>query len=225
MTHHIEAVFSGGVLKPDRDLGLRERQRVRLIVETVDEVAEDRQAALARLRARHDAAYVEALQRLFEAHLERARRFVWSLSVRPEQDAAVRIVVFGGDCSLTPARLLVEEMEDDSAVRLYPGDIARPRPGLDYARLMLEPGDGQVTKPSLLARWCKRRKRTAQRSTRPVRQSAFPAPTTARKGRRRMSASIPALCWRSSGIRKLRSMRSTKAARRLKFRLACAHRR
>jgi pimeloyl-ACP methyl ester carboxylesterase len=109
-------------------------------------------AAGARLRARHDAAYVDALQRLFEAHLERARRFVWSLSVRPERDAGVRIVVFGGDCSLTPARLLVEETEDDSAVRLYPDDIARPQPGIDYARLMLEPGDGQVTKPSLLAR-------------------------------------------------------------------------
>jgi predicted DNA-binding antitoxin AbrB/MazE fold protein len=51
MSQHIEAVFSGGVLKPDRDLGLRERQRVRLIVETVDEVPEDRQAAMARLRA------------------------------------------------------------------------------------------------------------------------------------------------------------------------------
>ena len=98
------------------------------------------------------ATHVDALQRLFEANLERARRFVWSLSVRPERDASVRIVVFGGDCSLTPARLLVEDIGGDSAVRLYPDDIARPQPGIDYERLMLEPGDNQVTKPSLLAR-------------------------------------------------------------------------
>jgi pimeloyl-ACP methyl ester carboxylesterase len=108
--------------------------------------------ALARLHERHDAAYVAALQRLFEAHLERARRFVWSLSVRPEKDAGVRIVVFGGDCQLTPARLVVEEIDGASAVRLYPDDIERPVAGVDYGRLMLEPGDNQVTKPSLLAR-------------------------------------------------------------------------
>jgi pimeloyl-ACP methyl ester carboxylesterase len=106
--------------------------------------------AIARLRSQ--GADVDARQRLFEANLERARRFVWSLSVRPERDAGVRIVVFGGDCSLTPARLLVEEVGGDSEVRLYPGDVAHPLPGVDYGRLMLEPGDGQVTKPSLLAR-------------------------------------------------------------------------
>ncbi len=107
--------------------------------------------AIARLQPR-GAAYLADLQRLFEANLERARRFVWSLSVRPEKDAGVRIVVFGGDCSLTPARLLVEEVGGDSMARLHPEDIAQPRPGVDYGRLMLEPGDSQVTKPSLLAR-------------------------------------------------------------------------
>jgi pimeloyl-ACP methyl ester carboxylesterase len=97
-------------------------------------------------------AYRAALQRQFEAHLERARRFVWSLSVRPDKDSAVRIVVFGGDCSLTPARLVLENDAGEAVVRLRPDDIAHPRPGVDYSRLMLEPGDNQVTKPSLLAR-------------------------------------------------------------------------
>ncbi len=46
-----EAVYSQGVLKPAEDLGLREGQRVRLIVETVDDKAVDRAAALARLKA------------------------------------------------------------------------------------------------------------------------------------------------------------------------------
>jgi predicted DNA-binding antitoxin AbrB/MazE fold protein len=51
MTRVTEAVFSHGVLKPADDLGLREDQRVRLIVESLDEMPEDRAAALARLRA------------------------------------------------------------------------------------------------------------------------------------------------------------------------------
>jgi predicted DNA-binding antitoxin AbrB/MazE fold protein len=51
MSQNTEAVYSGGVLKPDRDLGLREQQRVRLIVEPLDEVPEDRETALARLKA------------------------------------------------------------------------------------------------------------------------------------------------------------------------------
>jgi predicted DNA-binding antitoxin AbrB/MazE fold protein len=51
MTQNTEAVYSGGVLKPDRDLGLREKQRVRLIVEPIDEEPRDREAALSRLRA------------------------------------------------------------------------------------------------------------------------------------------------------------------------------
>lgn len=51
MTKVTEAVYSQGVLKPAEDLGLREGQHVRLIVETVDDKAVDRAAALARLKA------------------------------------------------------------------------------------------------------------------------------------------------------------------------------
>jgi predicted DNA-binding antitoxin AbrB/MazE fold protein len=51
MTQTTEAVYSNGVFKPTRELGLRDQQRVRLIVEPIDEVPEDRDAALARLRA------------------------------------------------------------------------------------------------------------------------------------------------------------------------------
>lgn len=51
MTQNIEAVYSGDVLKPDREFGLRELQRVRLLVETIDDEAEDREAVLAHLRA------------------------------------------------------------------------------------------------------------------------------------------------------------------------------
>ena len=51
MTQSTEAVYSDGVLRPTRELGLRDQQRVRLIAEPIDEVREDREAALARLRA------------------------------------------------------------------------------------------------------------------------------------------------------------------------------
>ena len=51
MTRVTDAIFSKGVLKPAEDLGLREQQRVRLIVESTDERPEDRAAALARLKA------------------------------------------------------------------------------------------------------------------------------------------------------------------------------
>lgn len=96
-------------------------------------------------------AYVALLQRYFEKHIERARRFSWSLTV-PVLDPQVRYIVFGGDCLLTPARSVVEPVEDDWELRLEPGEIVNPQPGIDYDQLMLEPGDGRVTKASLLAR-------------------------------------------------------------------------
>ena len=96
-------------------------------------------------------AYLNLLQRYFEKHLERARRFVWSLSVTAEE-FPISYVVFGGDCILTPARIIVEEVNGESVVQLYPDAIVNRVPDIDYQTLMLEPGDGRVTKPSLLAR-------------------------------------------------------------------------
>ena len=51
MTTITDAVYSEGVLKPVEDLGLRDGQRVRLIVEPLDETREDRAEAVARLKA------------------------------------------------------------------------------------------------------------------------------------------------------------------------------
>ena len=96
-------------------------------------------------------AYLAVLERYFAKHLERGRRFVWSLTV-PVPEARVRYVVFGGDCHLTPTRVLLEEDQGAPRLRLYPDEVTDPRPGVDYERLMLEPGDGVVTKASLLAR-------------------------------------------------------------------------
>jgi pimeloyl-ACP methyl ester carboxylesterase len=97
------------------------------------------------------AAYLALLERYFEKHIERARRFVWSLSV-PMESSPVRYIVFGGDCELTPARVLVEEDNGDSVLRLLPRAVKNRVDGVDYTKLMLEPGDGRVTKHSLFAR-------------------------------------------------------------------------
>lgn len=94
---------------------------------------------------------IDLLQRYFHKHIERARRFVWSLSV-PVPDLEYSIVAFGGNCKATPARLLVEEVKGISEVRLWPKDIENKAKGVNYERLMLEPGDGRVTKPSMLAK-------------------------------------------------------------------------
>ena len=52
MTQITEATFSGGGLKPDAKLNLQERQRVRLIVQSLDTAAEaDRAKAIADLKA------------------------------------------------------------------------------------------------------------------------------------------------------------------------------
>ncbi|HZI83761.1 MAG TPA: hypothetical protein VFF44_07590, partial [Casimicrobiaceae bacterium] len=111
-------------------------------------------AVEARIRAARGTdqdAHIAALRRFFDYRLERARRFLWALST-PEPPSAIRYVLFGGDCALTPARLVLEETGGSPAARLYPDDIRAPVPGVPYRELMLEPGDGSVTKPSLLAR-------------------------------------------------------------------------
>ena len=46
----------------------------------------------------------------------------------------------------------LEEIDGVSEVRLWPGDVRQPVTGIDYDMLMLEPGDGTVTRASLLAR-------------------------------------------------------------------------
>jgi hypothetical protein len=60
--------------------------------------------------------------------------------------------VLGGDCKLTPARIVVEEVNEKSEIRLWPKEIKHPVTGVNYDQIMLEPGDGTVTKASLLAR-------------------------------------------------------------------------
>lgn len=94
----------------------------------------------------------EVFERYFQKRLKRAQRFVWSLMVPVGDVSLVEPVLFGGDCVPTPARLVVEESEGEFVARLTPEQIQNPVPGVNYDRLMYEPGDGSVTELSLLGR-------------------------------------------------------------------------
>ena len=94
----------------------------------------------------------ETLELFMQKQLERARRFTWSLTVSLPK-TKVSYIVFGGNCELTPARALIEKIEPENFVmRFAPKEILNPIPSLNYEQLLLEPGDGRVTKASLLAR-------------------------------------------------------------------------
>jgi hypothetical protein len=95
--------------------------------------------------------HVEMLREYVAKHLRRGRRFIESLAV-PAPGAEPPLLVFGGDCELTLARIVVEEIDGRFVGRERVEDIARPVPGVDYAALMCEPGDLVVTRSSLLGR-------------------------------------------------------------------------
>jgi len=95
--------------------------------------------------------HLETLEAYFEYQLERARRFVWSLTI-PLPDNHPKLTIFGGGCTLTSARIVVEEVNGESLIRMFPKEITQPVEGVDYDALLLEPGDGSVTKASLLGR-------------------------------------------------------------------------
>lgn len=95
--------------------------------------------------------YIDRLEQYFEKYLERGRRFVWSLTVTPPA-APADYIVFGGNCKNTPARILLETYEGVSRIRLEPKEIKHPLAHINYKQLMLEPGDGTVTKASLEAK-------------------------------------------------------------------------
>ena len=101
---------------------------------------------------KNDSNSFETLEKFMQIQLERARRFTWSLTVSLPK-TKVSYIVFGGNCELTPARALIEKIEPENFVmRFAPREIRNPISGVNYDQLLLEPGDGRVTKASLLAR-------------------------------------------------------------------------
>ena len=96
-------------------------------------------------------AHMKILEDYFAKTIERARRFVWSLTI-PLPEEHPTLIVFGGDCTMTPARIIVEEVDGISLVRMHAEELTNPDPSIDYENLLMEPGDGAVTKASLLGR-------------------------------------------------------------------------
>jgi hypothetical protein len=87
------------------------------------------------------------LERGFDLRLDHARRFRAAIRAAAIP-ADVAYYTIGGDCRPTQARLLVETPGGRPAVRTWPKDVHARRAGLDYERLMLEQGDGMVTRSS-----------------------------------------------------------------------------
>jgi pimeloyl-ACP methyl ester carboxylesterase len=93
----------------------------------------------------------EVFERWFEKRLNRARRFAWSLMVPSGTVPLIEPLLLGADCVPTPHHLVFENVGGESIVRLRPEQIVRPSLGVDYESLMFAPGDGSVTKLSLLS--------------------------------------------------------------------------
>jgi pimeloyl-ACP methyl ester carboxylesterase len=97
------------------------------------------------------------LDAYFEAVLRRARRFHEALDV-PEaaRDSPVQLFAFGGDCEETLAAPVVlrDEQRGRFVTLTHPTSVraaaGRKIPRAEVLRAMYEPGDGRVTRPSLL---------------------------------------------------------------------------
>lgn len=96
------------------------------------------------------ARYIELLERFFARSLIRGRRFHEAIS-QPLPLTSASYDLFGGDCKLTLARYVLQPAKDRTEIRRSPSKIAHARADVDYRQLMLEPGDGRVTRSSLLA--------------------------------------------------------------------------
>jgi pimeloyl-ACP methyl ester carboxylesterase len=103
------------------------------------------------IESRMGPAHAQVLQRYFERHLVRAGRLQRALE-REQPPSPVKLIVFGADCRLTPSRILVEADGGRMVPRFAPQAIKHPLTGRPYDELTREPGDGLVTKASLLGR-------------------------------------------------------------------------
>jgi hypothetical protein len=92
------------------------------------------------------------LQAHFVRHLGRAKRFQEALGV-PVRGNGVEVAVFGGDCAPTPGRAILDTGPDgQQRLVVRPEEVHAKVDGVDYARLLLLPGDGLVTRDSMVGR-------------------------------------------------------------------------
>ena len=93
--------------------------------------------------------YLTALRVRFEALLGRAAAFHRALDAGPLPQS-VQTLLLGGDCTPTLRGLVVETEGGRWVVRQRPEEVKHPVKGVDLWRLYFGPGDGHVTKASLL---------------------------------------------------------------------------
>jgi len=87
------------------------------------------------------------LEKAFDFRLRRASRFRQALRAAAVP-ATVGYYSIGGDCRPTQARLLLERTAGDWHARTRPEDVHWRSPDLDYRALMMDGGDGMVTRAS-----------------------------------------------------------------------------
>lgn len=97
------------------------------------------------------AARAALLQRYFAKQLVRAGHLQKALQ-REQPPSATKLIVFGADCALTASRVLVESDHGRMVPRYESKTILHPLLDRPYDKLTQEPGDGLVTKASLLGR-------------------------------------------------------------------------
>ena len=97
------------------------------------------------------ATHLDFLEGFMDQSLQRGKRFHQALSIASDT-APNKFIVLGASCVLTPARCLLETVDGKDMVRLFPDEVVNRVEGINYDYLMLEAGDGSVTKASLLAR-------------------------------------------------------------------------
>ena len=95
--------------------------------------------------------YMATLEGFVARSLLRAGRFLRAIALPSLKDDNEE-AVFGGDCVPTQARCVLEWVGGRERVRLNPEDVSGRSSNIPYRRLMLEPGDGTVTKTSALGR-------------------------------------------------------------------------
>jgi pimeloyl-ACP methyl ester carboxylesterase len=96
-------------------------------------------------------AHLETLEAFVARQLELSRRFHELLSA-PSRPDEPKPYLFGGDCSPTLARLIIEEDGDTYRAYERADRVPRSAPKIDFSALINEPGDGVVTRSSLTRR-------------------------------------------------------------------------
>lgn len=94
--------------------------------------------------------YLRRLQSHFGVLLRRARAFHLALEAGPVP-ASVQTLLLGGNCTPTLRGLVVEREGGRWVVRRNPKEVRHPVEGVNLRSLFYGPGDGEVTKSSLMA--------------------------------------------------------------------------